>query len=106
MTDRLLLIRRSIGGRTHYALIRETRRTKKRVYGKWLDGSTRTLTTGGYAPLNAVLCEDATPAQLAAIRAAEAAYSATIGAAREQFQQVKDVAFVRLEAAIRKAVGR
>lgn len=103
---KLLLIRVYRQGYTFTALIRETRRTKRRVYGEMVAGDDAALTADGYAPLNAVLCEDATQAQFDAVLAADADYSRTMGLARQQFADARNVAYVRLDAAIRKAVGR
>lgn len=103
---KLLLIRVYRHGYTFTALIRETHRTKRRVYGDLVAGEGAALTADGYAPLNAVLCDDATQAQLDAVLAAEADYSRTMGMARQRLAEERDIAYARLEAAIRKAVGR
>ena len=92
---KLVLIRTYRQGYTFTALIRETHRTKRRVYGDLVAGEGAALTADGSAPLNAVLCEDATQAQLDAVLAAEVDYSRAMG-----------VAYARLEAAICKAVER
>ena len=104
--SKLLLIRVYRQGHTFMALIRETHRTKRRVYGELVAGDDAALTADGYAPLNAVLCDDATHAQLDAVLAAEVDYSRAMGLARQRLAEERDVAYVRLEAAIRKAVGR
>ena len=103
---KLVLIRRWRDGHTFTTLIRETHRTKRRVYGELVAGDGAALTADGYAPLSAVLCENATQAQFDAIRKAEADYSRTMGMARQRLAEERDVAYARLEAAIRKAIGR
>ena len=103
---KLVLIRTYRQGYTFTALIRETHRTKRRVYGELVAGDDAALTADGYAPLSAVLCENATQAQFDAIRKAEADYSRTMGMARQRLAEERDVAYARLEAAIRKAVGK
>ena len=103
---KLVLIRRWRDGHTFTTLIRETRRTKRRVYGEWVAGEGAALMACGYAPLSTVLCENATQAQFDAIRKAEADYSRTMGMARQRLAEERDVAYARLEAAIRKAVER
>ena len=103
---KLVLIRTYRQGYTFTALIRETHRTKRRVYGDLVAGEGAALTADGYAPLHAVLCEDATQAQLDAVRKAEADYSRAMGLARQQLADAHNVAYARLEAAICKAVER